>query len=54
MNETPTRTGGPPNDGQLRRAEQGVVAGYIHGISERHGHREDDHEPQRRRDDMRT
>jgi hypothetical protein len=25
------------NEGQVRRAQRGVVAGYIHQLSERHG-----------------
>ncbi|HKH15153.1 MAG TPA: hypothetical protein VKA47_10920 [Solirubrobacterales bacterium] len=27
----------PANDSQIRRAQRGVVAGYIHQLSERHG-----------------
>ena len=32
------RTPGPEvqNQSQIRRAQRGVVAGYIHGLSERH------------------
>ena len=30
----------PPHDGQVRRAQDGIVAGYIHSLSERHGHAE--------------
>jgi len=27
----------PIDDGQIERTERGVVAGYIHEVSERHG-----------------
>jgi hypothetical protein len=29
----------PASENQIRRAERGVVAAYIHQLSERHGHR---------------
>lgn len=34
MSESRTR---PTNESQIRRAQRGVVAGYIHDLSERHG-----------------
>jgi hypothetical protein len=34
---TPARE--PANQSQMRRAQRGVVAGYIHQLSERHGSR---------------
>jgi len=34
---TPERE--PVNDSQIRRAQRGVVAGYIHQLSNRHGSR---------------
>jgi hypothetical protein len=40
MNETRrTQVSQPADDGQIRRAHRGVVAGYIHQLSERHGNR---------------
>jgi hypothetical protein len=27
----------PANESQIRRAQRGIVAGYIHQLSERHG-----------------
>lgn len=40
MNESPSATASPPaHESQVRRAQRGVVAGYIHQLSERHGHR---------------
>jgi hypothetical protein len=38
MSENRNRpVGEAANDGQVRRAQRGVVAGYIHHLSERHG-----------------
>jgi hypothetical protein len=38
MSEAPRRSVGEPADeSQVRRAQRGVVAGYIHQLSERHG-----------------
>jgi hypothetical protein len=38
MNETRrTQVSEPADEGQIRRAQRGVVAGYIHQLSERHG-----------------
>jgi hypothetical protein len=40
MNESRrTQVSQPADDGQIRRAQRGVVAGYIHQLSERHGNR---------------
>jgi hypothetical protein len=40
MNETRrAQISQPADEGQIRRAQRGVVAGYIHQLSERHGNR---------------
>ncbi len=40
MNEAPTaQVNEQTNESQVRRAHRGVVAGYIHQLSERHAHR---------------
>lgn len=36
-----TPTSEPVDDGQIERAERGVVAGYIHELSERHAEHAD-------------
>jgi hypothetical protein len=40
MSENRSRpVGEEASEGQVRRAQRGVVAGYIHQLSERHGNR---------------